>query len=390
MRIQTLNTAVLAALLALAGQAHAAQSLLPPTAGDQVSSRLAILPAPAAAIERKPVTFAWTLDPAQNLLPPAPLQASSREYWQTVDAAELAKGVSLPTTAEGALIRISPAAGAAGLQDAAISVSNGQRGIAIARQADAQALLKAGMPVSPGTQVLRLGAGSGAGHAVLRASNARGKYVVHVFEPNSDVLLQAQPARNAMLAGQAMRVPVSASRAGAATAAQAQALLVAPDGSSTPVRVRTGRQGELEAVFTPPLGTNHGQGLWELQVFAMVGDAPRDVRTAFAVAQPTAGFTGRVDAQADLQVDVAVRAASPGRYEARGTLYATGPDGKLHPVIQAHSATWMEAGQHALSLPFSKANLPAGYGAPFEVRQLELHDQSRMAPLEIRARGIRF
>ena len=37
-----------------------------------------------------------------------------------------------------------------------------------------------------------------------------------------------------------------------------------------------------------------------------------------------------------------------------------------------------------LVLQFERSHLPAGYGAPFEVRQLELNDQSRMAPLESR------
>jgi len=37
-----------------------------------------------------------------------------------------------------------------------------------------------------------------------------------------------------------------------------------------------------------------------------------------------------------------------------------------------------------LVLQFDRSHVPAGYGAPYEVRQLELHDQSRMAPLESR------
>ena len=69
---------------------------------------------------------------------------------------------------------------------------------------------------------------------------------------------------------------------------------------------------------------------------------------------------------------------------------ATGPDGQLHAVSEAHAAAWMEPGQHRLTLPFAKAHLPIGYGAPFELRQLELHDQSRMAPLELRTRAARL
>lgn len=40
-----------------------------------------------------------------------------------------------------------------------------------------------------------------------------------------------------------------------------------------------------------------------------------------------------------------------------------------------------------LVLQFDHSHLPQGFGAPFEVRQLELNDQSRMAPLESRERA---
>ena len=59
-------------------------------------------------------------------------------------------------------------------------------------------------------------------------------------------------------------------------------------------------------------------------------------------------------------------------------------------MAQAHVAAWLEPGDGLLVLDFDRGHLPAGHGAPFEVRQLELHDQTRMAPLEIRGRGARF
>jgi hypothetical protein len=49
---------------------------------------------------------------------------------------------------------------------------------------------------------------------------------------------------------------------------------------------------------------------------------------------------------------------------------------------------WPGAGQ--LVLPFDQAALPAGFGAPYELRDLQLQDQSRMAPIESRALALRF
>ncbi|MGH8089669.1 MAG: DUF4785 family immunoglobulin-like domain-containing protein, partial [Stenotrophomonas sp.] len=91
------------------------------------------------------------------------------------------------------------------------------------------------------------------------------------------------------------------------------------------------------------------------------------------------------------QVRLPVQIGAPGRYEARGTLHATGPDGKLHPVAQAHSAAWFDAaGAGELLLAFDTVALPRGYAAPFELRDLQLQDQSRMAPIESRAVAVRF
>ena len=393
MRTSILRVAALAAFTTMftAGIANAAQPLLPAGVSDQVPTRLSVLPAPTGAIERKPVAFSWALDPDAELSASEPFLAESREYWMTVEGSELARGLPLQMTAPGALVRISPAKGSLGLRAGDFSVSAAGRKVGIARTADAEVLRNAGMDASAGTQIIRLGDGSGAGRHVLRAANARGRYVVHVFEPASDRVLFARADRNQALAGSRMRVAIGATNAGRQAILTSQALLVAPDGSSQSVAVRNAAGGGQEAVFTVPASTSQAKGLWELQVFGDVGDVPRDARTAFAVAQPTARFSGifGVDA-ANLRVSLPVEAASPGRYEARGTLYATAKDGNLRPVSQAHAATWMEAGDGMLVLQFARAHLPAGYGAPYEVRQLELNDQGRMAPIESRMRGARF
>ncbi len=392
MRTKILHAAALAALSTLTmGSALAAQSLLPAGNGDQVPTRLVSLPAPSGAIERQPVSFSWKLDPALALSQPAPFMAESREYWLTVEGAELQRGVALPMSASGALVRVSPARGATPLRANEFTVSNQGRNVTVDRSADAEALRRAGMDASAGTQVLRLGAGSGAGKATLRASRASGRYVVHVFEPGSTLVMFARPDRDHALAGQQMRVAIGATSAGRSAAARSSALLVAPDGNSQTVAVRNATGGGQEAVFNLPTQAHQGGGLWELQVFSNVGGTPRDARTAFAVAQPTARFAGSFALDAShLRVSLPVQAGSPGRYEARGTLYATAPDHSLRAVSEAHAAAWMDAGSGTLVLQFERAHIPAGYGAPYELRQLELNDQGRMAPLESRARAARF
>ncbi len=386
-----MRTLLFTALAAASFTTFAAQPLLPAGGNDQVPLRVVSLAAPAGQFERAPVSFSWALDPTVELAEPAPHLAESREYWQTVDAAELDQGVDIDLSAPGALIRVSPGRGARKLTSTDLQLAGNGKAARLEKTASDAELQAAGMDVEAGTAVVRVGRENARGRYTLRIPKASGRYVVHVFEPDSTVVLKARADRNHAVVGDTVTVDIALSDAGRTMAANAEALLVAPDGNSQPVVVTQGRDGRLSASVRLPTMATSTPGLWELQVFASGDGLQRDARTAFAVAQPTARFKGDHAFNTRLlRVALPVEAGSPGRYEARGTLYASGPDRVLHPVAQAHVAAWFEPGDGMLVLDFDRNHLPAGYGAPFEVRQLELHDQTRMAPLEIRGRGAGF
>lgn len=379
----TLSLSIAVALASFS--AGAAQPLKSPARQDQAPKRLAVLPAPAAAIERAPVSFAWKLDPNAEVVAAKAFVAESREYWETVDGAALNAGVSLKLSAPGSLIRISPTKGAKALRSEQLDVRSGDgRAVGLKSIADAAQLKAAGMDVNEGSLVAKMADTSGAGDYTLRAAKASGQYLVHVYEPASDRVLRAAADRSRALAGDAVRLNVQYDNAGRSAKAQGEALLVAPDGRSWPVALRGAGNGLVADVKLPnDVGTT--PGLWELQVFAEADGVQRDARTAFAVAAPTARFNGNFAFNAKtMRMALPIQAGSPGRYEARGTLFAKAPDGSMRPVSQAHSANWFKRGSGMLVLQFDRSHVPAGYGAPYEVRQLELHDQSRMAPLESR------
>ena len=85
-----------------------------------------------------------------------------------------------------------------------------------------------------------------------------------------------------------------------------------------------------------------------------------------------------------LVVRLGLETAAAGRYEVRGTLFGTGADGALVPVAVAHSAAPMASGRGELELAFP-ADLLTGVSAPFEVRDLQLTDQTRMGVLHRQA-----
>lgn len=364
--------------------------LLAAGSNDQVPTVLVRLPAPSQPIERATVHFAWPLDPAAALQSPAPYLADSREFWRTTDGAALQAGLPLRLSSAGALIQLSPARGANAIDPTALTVVTANGANVAAERLDAPTLQAQGMPVTDGSVMLRLTDAS-RGDVRLRLPSARGQYVVHVYEPASPWHLQASLQRDHALAGTRLRVEAAMLRDGTRLAdTRAGGLLVSPSGNSWPLTVVRGRDGRLQTEIALPTAPDTTPGLWEVQLFAESGGIARDARTAFALAQPTARLAGgyRFDART-VQLQLPVVAGSPGRYEARGVLYATGPDLTLHPVAAAQVAAWLEPGTGVLQLRFGRHNLPLGYGAPFEVRDLQLNDQSRMAPLEQRERALR-
>lgn len=386
---------LIACLVTLAFSSAQAGTLLPPGAADQQPSQLIAAPLPKGDFERQPVAVAWAMDPAAELSTQTPHLAQSREYWAAVDGSQLKSGFPLTTTAPGALVRISPEirakSGAVDPGEVRL-LRNGQPlpASAFKRLATTEQLQKAGMDVSDGTVIVQLDDAVGQGRFQLQLGKASGRYLVHVFEPRSDLVLVAQSERGRLLAGDTVEVATSLQKGGSALAGGVvQAQLVSPSGQSWPLTVSKGK-----AIGQLPLDADPTPGLWEVQLFAGAaskdGPVQRDARTAIEVSRPTARLGGgyAFDPGA-VKFSLPVQVAAPGRYELRGVLYATGPQGALQPVAQAHSASWFDAGERKLDLAFGPGNLPMGYGAPFELRFLELKDQTRLGTLETREVALR-
>lgn len=390
-----MNKTLIACLITLAFSSAQAGTLLPPGAADQSPTKLMASPLPEGQFERQPVAVAWAMDPAAALAADAPYLAQSREYWSAVDAGELKSGFALTTTAPGALVRISPRdhakSGAVDPGELRL-LRDGQplAASAFKRLAGAGELKAAGMDVPDGSVIVQLDDSIGQGRFQLQLSKASGRYLVHVFEPQSDLVLQAQAGRSRLLAGDIIEVAASLQKGGSALAGGVmQAQLVSPSGQTWPMQFANGKAtGQL------PLDADPGLGLWEVQLFAGAsskdGPVQRDARTAIEVSQPTARLGGDYGFDPGaVKFSLPVQVAAAGRYEVRGVLYATNASGESRPVAQAHSANWLEAGERKLDLAFGPGNLPMGYGAPFELRFLELKDQTRLGTLETRELALR-
>lgn len=393
--------AAAAVLVACGAQAQpAAQSgNLLRSADDQIPTVLQIRGGSSADLERRPIATSWAIDADSALdARPTPFLRESREYWRDASAAELHAGVNLAISAKGGLLRLSPRQGSAAIDASRLVFRSNGQAIANARVienlADADALRAAGMDVPDGSVILRLSDEVDTGQIQLLAPDADGDYLIHVFEPNSRVVLDVQAGKDSVIAGEPLRIRAHVH---GATLERVGGLVSSPRGHSQPADFVRQADGSYVATVTPDSAHAGGHGLWEAHVFAGARDGrldvQRDARTAFAVSLATARLDGRIErvpasAKGDgLRVRIGVESAGASRYQLAGVLYATTASG-LRPVAVGHAASWLEAGSGTIELHFDSDALAAsGANAPFELRDLRLIDQSDMGLIERRERA---
>ncbi len=371
-------------------------------AGDMIPADLA---GPSSAVpvplntDRVAAAYSWPL------AVDAPLAAAdtghtgeSRQYWLDVTGRELAEGVEIATVSRGAVVRISPLDDS-GVQLAATGLgllSRGRtldRANAVASLVTADALRAAGADFPDGTLAFRLRPEVEPGSLRLSLANAgqpEDRFVVHVHEPASDVVATLGTGRGAYLAGESVAIEFTVTNA----AGDVTGFAVSPDGKTVEPVTFSGA-GDRYSAHLPARAASTA-GLWEIQALfngqARGLDVRRDVKTAIHVAVPTARLTGQVTAErtaAGLTFGLGVQNTIAGRYQASGVLYGTVKNGDLKPLGAAHSAAWLNPGTGRLELAFDAAVLAAkGFNPPYELRDLRLYDQSRLALLQRQSRAV--
>jgi hypothetical protein len=377
--------------------------LLPANAHDQVAAPLR---APAAGqlatadLDRTPVAVSWGLDPDAVLdARPQAFVHESREYWLDASEAELQRGVSLALSAPGAVIRLSPHAGNTGARierrDIVLRAPGPhlQADALLQALADEDALREAGMDVPAGSVALRLAESYTGNRIELAVPTARGAWLLHVYEPNSKVILHLGTERDSVAAGATLRVHAGFPAGTAASAVSG--LVSAPDGHSQPLQFTRDADGRYSAQFVPDAAHAGARGLWEVHAYAQATypAVPRDARSAFSVALPVARLDGRVERMANRSKPLALRfgveTVAASRYQLSAVLYGRAADGSQRPAATAQSAAWLEAGQGFIDIEFDAASLSAGgLASPWELRDLRLANQADLGLLERRERAL--
>lgn len=395
-------------LLAFAMAPFAAQAgslnLLPATEGDQIPTRLfASKQAAPADLDRVPARISWALDPNQSIEKSSPHLAESREYWKRVKAEQLAAGVTIHTSAEGAVLRLSPLAATTKrfLDPQALEIRYAGRRLrgsaAIEQLADAAQLKASGLGFPEHSIAFRLKPELGAGDFELVLPHAGEDVLLHVFEPKSHERLQLSTARAVVLQGEELAVSARFESAQGKRLGELVGTIAAPNGRLFDLRFDPQADGTWQAKAQIDAAAGRGEGLWEVHATGLSrdGSVQRDIRTAFDAVTPGARLLGHADVafakDGALRITLPITVASASRYNVSALLYGSDTQGQMRPFAIAHSAVWAEPGETSVSLAFDPDPLAkGGLGAPYELRQLELTDFATRSTLESRARALRF
>ena len=264
---------IIAVLSPLAAQG-ADLELAPLSEGDFAPAAVGAAPDLALAnTSREPVSFAWSLDRPQRLAPAQPFVAQSRAYRLSVTGDDFDKGVTVVTTAPGAVISVYPLGGGDRATIGDIEIVAGGRAFsgdgAMGVRVGAGELAETPFAGRAGITTFRLQPSVGAGELLLRSATAAPgqRYVVEVLDAGSDVALTLQAGQARYFAGEQIDVAIGFS--GDVDAATVDAFLLAPDGNRSKVHLRSdGAAGFVARVAVAADAALQPGALWELHANA--------------------------------------------------------------------------------------------------------------------------
>lgn len=355
---------------------------------------------PGSDREMKNVSYSFPInDISQIDFSPKPSHIQSRQFKLDVTGAQLKSGVSLNTSAKGALVRISAFDGESAIEPKSLKLIS-PKGQALAQSkafdslVDSHAMQKNGMGFQRGTTGFKLADSLGSGRFTLKAEqgvNSRAKYRINVFEKNSDTEMHLTANKSNYLKSQTLTVKANVFAQGAAqNIVDIKGQLVSPSGQRFDVDFKSSKEGYL---LNKPLNMSAQStpgALWELHTETQVkvngNVVQRNGQLPFAFADKTAKLSASATVAGEKSSPVAtvpVSATKDGRYEVRAVLYGTDSRGQLKPVMLTHSAANLAAGESAIYMKFDPQIIKrSGLTAPYEVRQLELRDQEQMALID--------
>jgi len=352
---------------------------------------------PQANLNKQSVSYSYPLATNEKLnFDVTPFEEKSKQYWLDSTGAKLINGIDLPVTGGNTVIRISPMTNDKSIQleTSMISIQNNGEDKELKVFADSAQLKATGAAFSENTVALMVEATAGEINLKVDSFAEETPFVIHVLEPKSNYVLSLKTGQSTFDANQKISVNTDMLFGEEKLNAELQGYISRPDGSVLGnLEFNQGSDGNYKAEIDAIGYQGLAQGLWEVHLFAKSHDKGvdimRDAQTSFAVNLNTAQFDGQLNlSEENLKVGIDVGLA--GRYEVRGVIMGT--DAKtfeLKPVAMTMAAAWLAEGKQTIDLPINEKFLEdSGLIAPFSIKNVQLNNQTYLAPVQTVKSGI--
>lgn len=353
--------------------------------------------------EQQPVNFHYSLLGSEPLIDNNQgYLAESRQYWLNTNAQQLKQGLQLPVTSDLAVIRINPlnptkSSQALNQQDIVINQFN--QNLTVDVFANSEQLKATGMPVSDHTVALKVQTQPGmltlSMPTATKTLTKDDTFVIHVFEPNSDYVLQLKTSQQQFATNQMVKINSQLLSQQGVNDMTINGYITQPNGEKImDLTFQQTKSGAYLASTNQLKGQSLALGLWEVHTIASSEinglKVMRDVSSAFAVSLPTARINTQMAVHnhtLKLGLDVAVA----GRYEVSGVLSGINAQGEKQAIAMLMSAAQLNKGQADLTLDLPQDLIrQSGFTGPFVVDHINLKNQSLMVPVQQLSAGIQL
>jgi len=352
---------------------------------------------PKANLNKQAISYSYPLNSNEKLnFDTIPFEEKSKQYWIDSTGAKLINGVDLPVTGGNTVIRISPMTNDKSIQleTSMISIQNNGEDKELKVFADSAQLKATGAAFSENTVALMVNAKAGKLNLKVDSFAEETPFVIHVLEPKSKYVLSLKTGQSTFDANQKISVNTDMLFGEEKLNAELQGYISRPDGSVLGnLEFTQGSDGNYKAEIDAEGSQGLVVGLWEVHVFAKSQDKGidimRDAQTSFVVNLNTAQFDGQLSISEE-NLKVGIDVGLTGRYEVRGVIMGT--DAKtfeLKPIAMTMAAAWLAEGKQTIELSINEKFIQeSGLVAPFSIKNVQLNNQTYMAPVQTVKSGI--
>ncbi|KTC84017.1 MULTISPECIES: DUF4785 domain-containing protein [Legionella] len=320
-------------------------------------------------------------------------QQTSRKYQVKASLKELRRGVTIHTSAPGAIVRIAPVDHKNSVKPQ-FRITN-KRGLNLslleASSLYSQKEALKNTPFAGNTLALaELKPEVGFGQFTITSPQAdRNKdnelFIIHVYDRYAATALTIQTNKARYYSGdEFVATVILKDKEQNYSIDDLTMSLVSPDGDVTPLVATPIAENIFQARTFLNSEENSRGGNWyvDATVTTIIGDDIiwRQAHSAFSFTIPSAAVVNITKGPDHFDFIATVEVATGSRYALQAVLLGSDAQGKTHPIQTAQSAAWLSAGQQRLNFSFD-SNLKTDYKAPYYLSYIHLTDFGQMKPV---------